>query len=332
MAITENRALRDKRNALVDELGKINDQYNTLREDVLSGDQQRAAAALGPLESLETQLAALSLQVRNVQVANSTGNDFDPKLARSLETLIDLVIDTQNGTAIAKSLANKAVRIGATQNTTQSAGEEVKQSGDAGVTNPSQPTQTFTSPDAAATTTQTEPVVATANKDDPSIGQTASPSPDATPATVQTNAEEAVDQNQALPPVTADREDSERATKQSYVFYATRVTSEFRQGRFEQTLEGALYIFPRPKKSQVVDTPAVVTSAELGSQSFGLNPNNNTPRVSPNKKKVASPQDVRKATINSGRWGQGNSPGNVSVGGSILGPQQTDDAGPGWGG
>jgi len=297
MAITENRALRDKRNALVDELIKLSEQYSTLREDVLSGDQQRAAAALGPLESLETQLAALSLQVRNVQVANSTGNDFDPKLARSLEELINNVIDVQNGTAVAKSLANKAVRIGATQNTTQSAGEEVKQSGDAGVTNPSQPTQTFTSPDAAATTTQTEPVVATANKDDPSIGQTASPSPDATPATVQTNAEEAVDQNQALPPVTvtADREDSERATKQSYVFYATRVTSEFRQGRFEQTLEGALYIFPRPKKSQVVDTPAVVTSAELGSQSFGLTDN----RVNPGKKKVASPQDARKATISS---------------------------------
>jgi hypothetical protein len=222
------------------------------------------------------------------------------------------------------------VRIGAQQNNTQSAGQQVAQSGDAGVTNPAQPTQTFTSPDAAATTTQTEPVVATANKDDPSIGQTASPSPHATPATVQTNAEEAVGQTKSQPETFTDgtRQGDERATKQSYVFYATRVISEFRQGRFEQTLEGALYIFPRPKKSQVVDTPAVVTSAELGSQSFGLTDN----RVNPGKKKVASPQDARKATIDPSRWGQGNSPGNVSVGGSILGPQQSDDNIFGWGG
>jgi len=293
MAIKENRALRDKRNALVDELGKINDQYNTLREDVLSGDQPRAAAALGPLESLGTQLAALSLQVRNVQVDNSTGNDFDPKLARSLEALIDLVIDTQNNTAIAKSLANKAVRIGATQNNTQSAGEEVKQSGDAGVTNPAPPTQTFTSPDAATTTaTQPDPVVAVSNSNTPAIGVSSSPSPD-TAATTQANAEEAVDQTNALPEQfsTANR----GATQQSYVFYATEITSEFRQGKFEQTLEGCLYIFPRPKTSQVVDSP--VRAADLGSQSFGLTPNNNTPRVNPTNKKVASAQDARKATI-----------------------------------
>jgi len=312
MAIKENRALRDKRNALVDELGKINDQYNTLREDVLSGDQQRAAAALGPLESLGTQLAALSLQVRNVQVDNSTGNDFDPKLARSLETLIDLVIDTQNGTAIAKSLANKAVRIGATQNNAQSAGEEVKQSGDAGVTNPAPPTQTFTSPDAATTTaTQPDPVVAVSNSNTPAIGVSSSPSPD-TAATTQANAEEAVDQAGALPEQfsTANR----GATQQSYVFYATEITSEFRQGKFEQTLEGCLYIFPRPKTSQVVDSP--VRAADLGSQSFGLTPNNNTPRVNPTNKKVGSAQDARKATIASQTFplkGVGTSPTNTRV-------------------
>jgi hypothetical protein len=312
MAIKENRALRDKRNALADELGKINDQYNTLREDVLSGDQQRAAAALGPLESLGTQLAALSLQVRNVQVDNNTGNDFDPKLARSLETLIDLVIDTQNGTALAKSLANKAVRIGATQNNAQSAGEEVKQSGDAGVTNPAPPTQTFTSPDTATTTaTQPDPVVAVSNSNTPAIGVSSSPSPD-TAATTQTNAEEAVDQAGALPEqfATANR----GATQQSYVFYATEITSEFRQGKFEQTLEGCLYIFPRPKTSQVVDSP--VRAADLGSQSFGLTPNNNTPRVNPTNKKVGSAQDARKATIASQTFplkGVGASPTNTRV-------------------
>ena len=76
------------------------------------------------------------------------------------------------------------------------------------------------------------------------------------------------------------------------MFSAISVVSEFRQGRFEQTLEGVLYFFPRPKTSQVVDPP--VKAADLGSQSFGLT---NNPRVNPGKKKVASAQDVRKATI-----------------------------------
>jgi hypothetical protein len=225
MAITENRALRDKRNALVDELIKLNAEYDTLRTDVLSGDQQRAAAALGPLESLATQLASLSLQVRNVQVANSTGNDFDPKLARSLEELINNVIDTQNGTSVATSLANKAVRIGAQQNNTQSAGQQVAQSGDAGVTNPAQPTQTFTSPDAATTTaTQPDPVVAVSNNTTPPIGTSSSPSPDAAATTTQTNAEEAADRGGSLPPTetVATRENN---IEQSYVFTAISVVS-----------------------------------------------------------------------------------------------------------
>lgn len=38
---------------------------------------------------------------------------------------------------------------------------------------------------------------------------------------------------------------------QSYVFYATKATHEFRQGRFEQTLDGGLYIFPRSKQTQI---------------------------------------------------------------------------------
>jgi len=215
----------------------------------------------------------------------------------------------------------------AQQNTAQSAGQEVKQSGDAGVTNPAPPTQTFTSPEAATTATQPDPVVAESNSNTPAIGVTASPSPDATASVVQTNAEEAVPQSSSTPGANSVAT-RERSRTQSYVFYATTVTSEFRQGRFEQTLEGSLYIFPRPKTAQVVDPP--VKAADLGSQSFGLTDN---PRVNPGKKKVASAQDARKATIgNQTFWGQGNSPGNVSVGGSILGPQQSDDNIFGWGG
>jgi hypothetical protein len=178
------------------------------------------------------------------------------------------------------------------QNTAQSAGQEVKQSGDAGVTNPAQPTQTFNAPDAATTaTTQPDPVIAVSNSDTPAVGVTASPSPDATASVVQTNAEEAVPQASSTPGANLGAT-RERSRTQSYVFYATTVTSEFRQGRFEQTLEGSLYIFPRPKTSQVVDPP--VKAADLGSQSFGLTDNT---RVNPGKQKVASAQDARKATI-----------------------------------
>lgn len=182
------------------------------------------------------------------------------------------------------------------QNNTQSAGQEVKQSGEAGVTNPAPPAQTFTSPDAATTTaTQPDPVVAVSNSNTPAIGTSPSPSPDATAATTQTNAEEAVGQQKVQTETFTDanRQGTDRSTKQSYVFYATEITSEFRQGRFEQTLEGCLYIFPRPKTSQVVDPP--VRAADLGSQNFGLN--NNATRVNTGTKKVTSAQNVRKATI-----------------------------------
>jgi hypothetical protein len=292
MAVKQNRALRDQRNAVIDEFIKLNEQYGTLREDVLSGDTQRAAAALPALEALRPQLAALSLQLRNIQVENSTGNDFDPQLARQLEKDVDNVIDIQNGTYLSVSLATKAERALAAENTTQSAGQEVKQSGDASVTNPAQPTQTLTSPDAATTNaTQPDPVVAESNSNVPAIGVTSSPSPDATASVVQTNAEEAINRGGSLPP-TETVATAESKTEQSYVFTAISVVSEFRQGRFEQTLEGVLYFFPRPKTSQLVDPP--VKASELGSQSFGLTDN---PRVNPGKKKVASAQDARKATI-----------------------------------
>jgi hypothetical protein len=143
-------------------------------------------------------------------------------------------------------------------------------------------------------------VVAVSNNTTPPIGTSSSPSPDAAATTTQTNAEEAADRGGSLPPTepVATRENN---TEQSYVFTAISVVSEFRQGRFEQTLEGTLYFLPRPKTSQVVDPP--VRAADLGSQSFGLTDN---PRVNPGKKKVASAQDVRKATI-----GAGAAPTNV---------------------
>jgi hypothetical protein len=57
-----------------------------------------------------------------------------------------------------------------------------------------------------------------------------------------------------------------RNGRQSYVFCATKVSSEFRQGRFEQSLDGILYVLPRPKISQqVVDRPVT-----LATQTFPL--------------------------------------------------------------
>jgi hypothetical protein len=56
---------------------------------------------------------------------------------------------------------------------------------------------------------------------------------------------------------------------QSYVFYATEVLHEFRQGRFEQTLTGGLYIFPRNKdNSGAARTGTAATGAGLTSSNY----------------------------------------------------------------
>jgi hypothetical protein len=51
-----------------------------------------------------------------------------------------------------------------------------------------------------------------------------------------------------------------RTALQSRVYLCKRVHSEFRQGRFEQTLEGALYLFPVPNKSNTAN-PAAANKA-----------------------------------------------------------------------
>lgn len=81
-----------------------------------------------------------------------------------------------------------------------------------------------------------------------------------------------------------------RNGRQSYVFYTISITSEFRAGRFEQILEGGLYIQERPKKSQqVVDRP--VSASELGSQTFPTA--DQRPRVTAPKQA----SDKRRSTI-----------------------------------
>ena len=68
--------------------------------------------------------------------------------------------------------------------------------------------------------------------------------------------------------------ESVRSGPQSYVFYATSCTSEFNRGRFEQTLEGGIYIFTRNKNIKV-NQDTVNTGTR-----YSNNSNRQDPRVS----------------------------------------------------
>jgi hypothetical protein len=59
---------------------------------------------------------------------------------------------------------------------------------------------------------------------------------------------------------------------QSYVFYAIEVLHEFRQGRFEQTLSGGLYIFPRNKDTKI-NSGAASTGTGASGFPLSINPN-----------------------------------------------------------
>ena len=59
-----------------------------------------------------------------------------------------------------------------------------------------------------------------------------------------------------------------RTALQSRVYQCKKVISEFRQGRFEQTLEGAIYMFPVPDKSNTANPGAAAQT-----NSAGKNPN-----------------------------------------------------------
>jgi hypothetical protein len=51
----------------------------------------------------------------------------------------------------------------------------------------------------------------------------------------------------------------QREPQQSYIYQATKVLSEFRQGRFEQVIDGTLYLFPVPNpRNSVTDKSAAV--------------------------------------------------------------------------
>ena len=57
----------------------------------------------------------------------------------------------------------------------------------------------------------------------------------------------------------------DRQPIQSYVYQANRCVSEFKNGRFEQTLEGALYMFPNDKGTNTAPTAAAKGAAKAAS-------------------------------------------------------------------
>lgn len=59
----------------------------------------------------------------------------------------------------------------------------------------------------------------------------------------------------------------DRKPIQSNVYQAVKVLSEFKQGRFEQTLQGALYLFPKPDGSNAKRTPPAPNSTANGRES-----------------------------------------------------------------
>jgi hypothetical protein len=57
----------------------------------------------------------------------------------------------------------------------------------------------------------------------------------------------------------------EREPQQSYIYLATKIISEFRQGRFEQVIDGTLYLFPVPNpRNSVTDKSAAVAVDNAG--------------------------------------------------------------------
>jgi hypothetical protein len=58
----------------------------------------------------------------------------------------------------------------------------------------------------------------------------------------------------------------DRLPIQSTVYQATRVISEFRQGKFEQTIEGSLFMFPKPDGTNTVGKNTGQTTAQTTDQ------------------------------------------------------------------
>jgi hypothetical protein len=78
------------------------------------------------------------------------------------------------------------------------------------------------------------------------------------------------DLNTGLADPYAGGNSKDRLPIQSNVYKANRVISEFRQGKFEQTIEGSLYMFPKPDGTNTVGKIAASNNA-LGQAASGAN-------------------------------------------------------------
>ena len=96
------------------------------------------------------------------------------------------------------------------------------------------------------------------------------------------------DINTGLADPYAGGNNKDRLPIQSTVYQATRVISEFRQGKFEQTIEGSLFMFPKPDGTNTVgkSTAANPGTPEAGiafnQGSLGTRPNAQSPTVAQN--------------------------------------------------
>lgn len=68
---------------------------------------------------------------------------------------------------------------------------------------------------------------------------------------------------------------------QSRVYIATKVTSEFKGGSFEQTLDGSLYLFPLPSGKNAANPAAAASTAALVASPDGQRTQSNTTKQGP---------------------------------------------------
>lgn len=109
--VGENPSLRDEYRVAYGKFIELNGQYAKLREDVMSGDTKRAAAAAEPLATLEQEVANVISSITSIKDRNSSNSSvFDSTLAQKAESAIGNASKVQQGAYDAKRLANMAVR------------------------------------------------------------------------------------------------------------------------------------------------------------------------------------------------------------------------------
>jgi hypothetical protein len=110
------------------------------------------------------------------------------------------------------------------------------------------------------------------------------------------------DINTGLADPYAGGNNKDRLPIQSTVYQATRVISEFRQGKFEQTIEGSLFMFPKPDGTNTVgkSTAANPGTPEAGiafnQGLLGTRPNAQSPTVAQNFVATTNNNIVSKVT------------------------------------